>query len=86
MAVTKHTRSIYILIKEILELTLSQAFKTNFSSLVHWLLEADKILKSSIADVLSGKCLLAKKYEHYETSYNLLQWPSLKKTSEIKIT
>lgn len=72
-AITKYTRSIYILIAEVLELILSRALRNNFSSLVHWLLEADKILKSSIADVLSVKCFLAKPYEHYETSYNLLQ-------------
>jgi len=73
MSIIKHTCSIYILIVEILELIRSQAFKTNFCSLVHLLLEADKILKSSITDVLSGKCFLARRDEHYGTSYNLLQ-------------
>lgn len=73
MSITKYTRSIYILIAEILELILSPALRNNFSSLVPQLLEADKILENSIADFLSVKCVLAKPYEHYETSYNLLQ-------------
>lgn len=73
MAITRHKRSLSILIAETLELMPSQAFKTIFSLFAHLLLEADEILKGSITDVLSGRCVFAKQYEHYETSYNLLQ-------------
>lgn len=51
----------------------SQAFKTIFFLFAHLLLEADEIVKGSIADVLSGRCIFAKQYEHYETSYNLFR-------------
>lgn len=72
MAITRHKRSLSILIAEAVELMPSQAFKTIFL-FAHLLLEADEILKGSIRDVLSGRCVFAKQYEHYETSYNLLQ-------------
>lgn len=55
-----------------------QAFKTIFSLFAHLLLKADEISKGSIADVLSQRCGFAKQYEHYETSYDLFQWPSRK--------
>lgn len=63
----------------------AQAFKTIFSLFAHLLLEADEMLKSSIVDVLSGRCSFAKQYEHYETSYNLFQWPSLKIQVKLKL-
>lgn len=85
MAIIRHKRSLYILIAETLEVMPLQAFKTIFSLLPHLLLKADEILKGSIADVLSQRCGFTKQYEHYETSYDLFQWPSLKIKVKIKL-